>query len=69
MIVPGAAGTQVKRGGAESSWQRKKPAAVDVIGRTIEAIKANPNSPELHNNLGVLYFKGGRIEEAVESVR
>jgi tetratricopeptide (TPR) repeat protein len=44
----------------------EKPQAGDLISRTIEAVKANPGSPELRNNLGVLYFKGGHIEEAIK---
>ena len=47
----------------------EKPAASDLIDRTMEALKANPNNAELHNNLGVLYFKNGRVDDAIREFR
>lgn len=33
------------------------------------ALVLKPNSPEIHNNIGIIYFKKGNFNRAVEEFR
>jgi tetratricopeptide (TPR) repeat protein len=45
----------------------KKPADTEEIARFRKALKIDPDNPDIHNSLGIAYYKTGRLQDALKS--
>ena len=47
-------------------WETNDGRVVDQIKNAIEMIKENPNNPQIHHNLGILYLENDNAEKAIK---